>query len=271
MTLRKLACILALTLLPQAAEAGAWARPKGTGYAKIWDRSLIGKRAFIQGRETAELPSGYQDHQLGVYVEWGTTDDLTLVLSAVPFGVARYGGRTDPYIGGVVLAGRYQLARGPVAVSAELHAGGRPDQSDPTGLATVDGRAFIISPVVGTLLAGGALHLGTAFGWGWLTGHAGARFHSSEALEPALYAGAQLGWHAHRRLDLALHLNLWHALGDLEPIQVLGTGQTRYLGFGLGLTWWMTERVGLHAGLDGVLYAAANAATPSLLLGIELR
>ncbi|MCB9646886.1 MAG: hypothetical protein H6730_09875 [Deltaproteobacteria bacterium] len=271
MLLRKLACIAFLTLLPGTALASAWTRAKGTGYAKIWDRSLIGKQAYIQGRETAALPSTYQDHQLGLYGEWGVTDDLTLVLNATPFGVARYAGNTDPYIGGLVLAGRYQLVRGPMMVAGELHAGGRPSKSEDTGTAVVDGRELIINPVVGTLLGGAAVHVGTGFTWGWLTGHAGARFHSAEALHPALYAGLQLGWHALKSLDLALHVNLWHALGAIEPIQVLGSGQTRYLGFGLGLTWWMTQRVGLHAGLDGVAYAYANAATPSLLLGVELR
>ena len=258
-------------LCPATADASAWARPKGTGYAKIWDRSLIGKQAYIRGRETLALPHGYQDHQLGLYAEWGATDDLTLVLNAVPFGVASYDGNTDPYIGGFVVAGRYQLRRGALSVSGEVHAGGRPAQTAPTGEAVVEGQRLIVSPVVGTLLAGGALHAGVGLGWGWLTGHAGARFHSAEELDPALYAGAQLGWHALGSLDLALNLSLWHALGPVETIQVLGSGQTRYLGFGLSATWWMTPHVGLHAGFEGVAYAYANAATPSLTFGVELR
>lgn len=272
--MRRLASLLgliALGLPARPVEAGAWTRAEGTSYAKVSAKALIGDQAFVSGRDTVALPASYQSFELSLYGEYGITDEVTAVLQATPVGVVRYDRETDPYIGDVIAALRYRLALDPVAVSIEVHAGGRPAQSQPTGAATVDGRTFVVTPLVGTLLGGAQLAVGRGFGRLWLTGHAGARFHSEETLEPALYAFLQVGWHVLDALTAALHVTWWHSLGDLEPINVLGTGQTRYLGYGLGLTWWTTARVGLFAGIDGAVYASSNAATPALAVGLELR
>ena len=265
------ATLLALLLAPNAALAGAWTQPRGNSYLKIYSKVLVGKSAFISGRTTEALPSLYQDYQLSLYGEYGVTEDVTAVLEATPFGVAHYDGNTDPYVGGGIASLRDWLMSGPLAVAAQVHLGGRPSLGAPTGTATIDGHTYRITPVVGTLRGGGSVHVGRAFGRTWLTGHAGARFFSAEALKPALFAFLQGGWHIYDALTAEFHVTFWHSLGDLEPIEVLGTGQTRYLGYGLGVSWWLTPHVGLNAGIDGAVYAAANAATPAFLLGVELR
>lgn len=265
------AILLASLLSAGGAEAGAWTQPAGGAYFKGYAKALIGKSAFLEGRTTVALPATYQDYQLSVYGEYGVTDEVTAVLEATPFGLVSYDGQSDPYIGDVIAKLRYRLSSGPVAVSVQVHAGGRPAQVKPTGEAVIDGRTYRVTPVVGSLLGGGSLHVGRGFGRTWLAAHAGARFFSADTLEPAVFAFLQGGWHIVDAFTAELHVSFWHSLGDLEPINVLGTGQTRYLGYGLGLTWWFAGDVGLHAGIDGAVYAAANAATPAFMLGIEVR
>ncbi|CAN0564483.1 unnamed protein product, partial [Laminaria digitata] len=262
---------LLLLLGPPPAQASAWTRPAGTGYLKLYIRSLIGRHAYVDGRTMLDLGSVYQDHQLNAYGEWGVTDDLTVSLEGNALGLTAFNGEVDPYMAGVMAAVRYRLQVEPFVLSLQLHGGGRPALAQPTGVVDVDGRTIEVLPVVGTLVGGGSVRAGWSVDDVWLSTATGLRFHSSEALDTAIFAQVQVGWHLSSALTIAGHLHLWHALGDLGPVNVLGAAQTRYLGFGVGATWWLWSDVGLHAGFDGVVYAYNNAATPSLLLGLEFR
>ena len=261
-----------VTALPCAtASAAGWTQPPEHFYLKVWDRTLLGKKAFTEAKTQVELPEGYQDHQVGLYGEYGLMDRLTLTLSAIPFGFAAYDEERRPYFGGGALGLRYQLYRGSwvAAVAAEI--GGRPSSGDPLFADTVEGEALVVSPVVGTIYGGGSLEVGYGYSFGWLSAQAGARFFSNGGLDPAFFARAQSGWILGAGFLLDLHVSWYHALGDFRPINVLGAGQTRYVGVGLGASWWFVDWMAVTVGFEGAPFAVANAATPSLAAGFEFR
>lgn len=263
--------VVSALVAPAVAEAGAWTRPEGTGYLKIWNRTLVGTGVFTSAGDIEDLPTTYQDHQLNLYGEWGLTDDWTVVADATALGVALYDGASQVYTGGAAAGLRYRLSAGPVVAAVQARFGARPGRAAPLGTGVVAGEPVELRPVVGTFHGGGQASVGYGWTWGWVTGGLGARFFTSEVLQPALTGSLQLGLQPFELLTLDVHLNWFHATGELEPTNALGAGQTRYLGWGVGATLWVVPRVGIHVGFDGVAYAAANAATPSLLLGVELR
>ncbi len=57
----------------------------------------------------------------------------------------------------------------------------------------------------------------------------------------------------------------------MEETNISGVGQTRYLGFGFSASAWFVPELAVTAGVDGVFYASSNAATPSIILGLESR
>lgn len=262
--------LLTLLSLSTQAHASAWTQPEGGSYFKVSTKSLIGSTALSE-EAIVQLPHTYQDHQLRLYGEWGVSQQVTAIFEATPLGITNYDSESRVYIGEMKAALRYQLALEPFVMSFQLDGGGRPSPTQALATLTVADQILEIRPVVGTLLGGASLRAGKSFGSMWVSGHAGAQFHSAESLNTALFGYLQGGWHALDSLTIDIHLSLWHSLGDLGVLNVLGSGQTRYLGVGLGATWWMTPRLGLHGGIDGVFYADHNASTPPIILGLEFR
>lgn len=253
------------------AHATGWTQPQGDFYLKVWNRSLIGDTVFGASGDNLRLTENFQDHQINVYGEYGLTDDLTLTLSSAPVGFASYAGANQAYFGGATAGARYQLYNGPVVLAASADFGVRPTSVDPLGTEVVNGETVIITPVIGTVHGSVSFGAGIPLSFGWVSLATGARFFSNGDLKPAFYAGGQFGWDTTIGLIVDLHVNWYNALGDLPPVQGLGAGQTRYLGFGLGLSWWFLDNVAITAGFDGALFANANAATPALTLGFEFR
>lgn len=263
--------VLALTLGATSARAGGWTQPKGQLYLKVWDRLLLGNKAFTLDGSIADLPESYQDHQLGAYFELGLADDLTLVARAAPVGVSSYGDTLRLYSGGFALGLRQALLTGRVPLAFEARVGGRPN--GPTiGSGSVGGVPFLLAPVVGTAHFDFELQAGAGLPWGaWVSASAGSTLYTNEALRPSLTGFLQLGWASRFGLVADVHANFAHAV-ELDAVtNVLGAGNTRYLGFGLAVAYWFTPHFALSAGFEGVFYARSNAATPSLLFGFELR
>ena len=258
-------------MLGPSAYAGGWTQPEGDFYLKVWDRTLVGKNAFTAGGDTAELPDTFQDHQLNIYGEYGLLDELTLTLSVVPVGFASYEGESRAYFGGATAGARYRFLTGPLVLAVSAHAGGRPSSGDPLGVAVVGNETYVVDPVVGTIYGGAALEAGYGLSFGWLAASFGTRAFSRKELDPALFANLQFGWNTGIGLILDVHAGWYHAFGELAPVNVLGAGQTRYLGFGLGLSWWFHDHVGVNAGFGGAFFARSNAATPAITLGLEFR
>lgn len=256
--------------LSPEALANGWTQPEGDFYLKVWNRSFFGDAAFTDIRETENLSESFQDHQVNIYGEYGVLDKLTLTLSAIPVGFASFGDTDQAYFGGGAVGARYQLHSGSwvAAVSADV---GVRSSVDPLGVDISTGEPLIVQPVLGTVHGSVSAGAGVPLSFGWLAFSAGARAFSRDELDPAFFAGAQFGWNTGIGLILDAHLNWYHALGEIRPIQVLGSGQTRYLGFGLGLSWWFLDRMAVTVGVDGVAYAAANAAATPFSIGLEFR
>ncbi len=270
--LRVAALAASLFFVAGSAHAGGWTQPSGEYYAKAWWRSLVGVGAFDTDGEIVELPDTYLDQALNLYAEYGLAESLTLVAFANPYGYARYGDASTSYVG--LLSGglRYGVALGETRLAVEGHYGYAPDLGEEDlAPSAQEGLAHVYIPTVGTRRVEGELQLGHPLSFGWTAASVGYRWHSREGLDPALYGFAQLGWNASPAVVLDLHLNVLEALGEIEIVNVAGAGQTRYFGYGVGASWWLTDAFALNAGLEGVFYAASNAATPTVTAGVEVR
>lgn len=262
---------VALLLGAVDARAAGWTQPTGGLYLKLWERSLVGGTAYLADGSTDEVSETFVDQALNLYLEYGLTDALTLVAFGSPVGYAAYGDESAIYVGPLAAGLRYGLPLGAARLAIEAHYGYAPDVgTDSLGGGVVDGEAYVYVPAVETHRVEGELQLGVPLSFGWTAASAGYRWLSHDDLDPVIYGFAQLGWHASDAWVLDLHLNLHEPSGvDLEVANVAGAGQTRYLGFGVGASWWWAQAWALALGFEGVAYAQSNAATPTLTVGVE--
>lgn len=260
------------------ASAAGWTQPEGAFYAKIWNRSLFGGQVFVRRQITAELPDRYQDHRLHIYGEYGIRDDWTLTLNAIPVAYASFGGEDRVYSAGGSLGVRYRLLSAPISVALEAQVGARP-RSGVLGEGTVEFdpgsgvemREFIAEPSVSSGYGSFDVQAGFGLSFLWMSATVGIRGFTNPSLGPAVYINSQIGWISKFGLIIDLHLSYYHSTGSIGPLNLYGAGQTRYVGFGFGATWWVHHRVGVNIGVDGAFFATANAATPSLNIGMEFK
>ena len=267
-----LACTLFTTT--DSALAGAWTQARGEGYAKLWTRTLVGQQAYFADGEVRELPDRFTDLTLNAYGELGLTDRWTLVgICSACLGHADAGvGERTLYTDGFEVGIRRGLLSGAFPVAIELHYGASPG----TGArrltqGEVQGEAFEYIPTLQTQKLSGELQLGMGASWGWASANLGGRWYSHEGLDPVLFGLAQVGTTTKSGFVFEGHLLLHEPLGEIAVTNITGVGQTRYLGLGFSASWWISDHLGLNLGFDGVIYAASNAATPSILLGIEIK
>lgn len=264
--------IYLLALCPSLALAAGWTQPEGAAYAKLSYRGLFGSNAFDTEGGTFELPDAYSDHAVNVYAELGLRDDLTLIVLSNPFGVAGAGDESTTYMGRSAVGLRAGRAFGSTRLAIEARYGFAPDIGE-TSVATgvVEDKAYTYVPTVQTQSYTGEIQIGQPLSFGWLSASVGIRGFSREGLDPAVIGFGQIGWSMSEATTLDLHLNVHEVIGDVDAINVAGAGQTRYLGVGLGYSWWFSKSVAFNAAVEGVAYAESNAATPSLNLGFEYR
>ncbi|MFN3197341.1 MAG: hypothetical protein ACE366_02815 [Bradymonadia bacterium] len=255
-----------------SAAAGGWTQPAGDAYLKVWHRSLVGNAAYTADGEVLDLSETYIDQLTQFYGEVGLTDQLTLVFQGAPVGYAAYGDESTTYVGATGAGLRSGIAVGKLRLAVEGRYSYAPDVGeDVLAAELVDDVAITYVPTVETHAIQGDLQAGYPLSFGWVTGNVGYRWHSREGLDAAIVGFAQLGWQASKTVQADVHFNLWEPLGSVEVTNVAGAGQTRYLGLGFGGSWWLNEGFALNAGLEGVVYAESNAATPTLTLGVEHR
>ena len=263
-------CLLALS--PSLALAAAWTQPAGGAYAKLSYRGLFGSGMFDLDGEIVELPDSFTDHAVNLYAELGLLDDLTLIVLSNPFGMASSGDESTTYVGRSAIGLRAGRAFGTTRLAIEARYGFAPDIGE-TSVATgvVDGKPYTYVPTVQTQSYTGEVQVGQPLSFGWLAASVGIEGYSRAGLDPAVIGFGQLGWSMNDTMTLDLHLNLHEVLGDVTAINVAGAGQTRYLGLGLGYSWWFAKSFALSATFEGVAYAESNAGAPSLNLGVEYR
>jgi hypothetical protein len=259
--------VLLLGARPEASAAG-WTQPAGGVYLKVWDRTLVGTQAILLDSERGDTGATYQDHALNYYLEYGLVEGWTLVSTGRPFGWARFGDEATAYMGEVQVGVRRALVRGGVNLAAEARYGYAPDLGAKViGRGVADGVAFVYAPTVETHGVDGELQLGVGFPWGWYTASAGVRWLSGEGLDPVLHAHTGVGYRFAFGLVVDVYAALHQPLGEVEAVNVAGAGQTRFVGLGLDLAYWLDEHWALALGVGSVVFAESNAATPALTVG----
>lgn len=251
-----------------AMAAGAWSQQPGEFYAKIWNNTIVGENAYTLDGDTLELGVPYSLISLDYYAEVGLGKKLTLLSTGKPLGHARFGERRANYLGPLEFGLRRSFSL-PASIETSLEAAyGFQGVSD-RNLAPPRA-AYIYAPTVPTQHVRLEVAAGRGFGWGWITGSAGTKLFSNEQISPAIIAFLQAGYQINARWQSEFHLILNQHTGTLEVLNVTGAGESNYLGFGFGFSYWLSDRFAFNFGADGGL-AQSNAAAPSLRLGFELR
>jgi hypothetical protein len=259
---------------PEALAAG-WTEPAGGFYIKAWDRSLFGSKVFLADGSVGALPSGYADHAIHYYVEFGLTDDLTIVVHGTPIASASYGSRSILYTG-LGLAGlRYAILTEPFALAAEVGGGfaigpGLGNHTLAAGM--IGNQSWAYVPSIGTLAFSGELQAGVPLPFGWFAGSVGARGYSNPALDPQIVETLELGIRPPGPFTIEAHLKGLENPGPrIAVANIAGIGRTDYLAVGISASWWFLPFMSLMIGVDGPLAAKGIAATFPLLIGVELK
>ncbi|MCA9669166.1 MAG: hypothetical protein KC503_26400 [Myxococcales bacterium] len=283
-TLKLVVALAALLVAPANAQAG-WLQPTGSCYAKLSNRLLVGGRAYTDKglRVFAEVPS-YVDTLFSLYGECGINSWITATTSLSPVGYAKAGGNGTSYVGPLVAGIRFGLVRdGNWRLSVSARYGYAPPAGDEILSDVVfetdsgeRGRA-VYRPTVentfGELTIDGGLGF-TFFGApAFASGTLGARFNRATEIDHAIVGMLMAGVTLWSQLVIDLHVSLYEPFGqDVKITNTSGAGQTRYLGFGLGVSWWfIKKRLAVFFAFDGVAYATSNAATPALMFGFETK
>lgn len=260
-------------LLSGPAYAGGFTQSEGGYYVKAWSRSLIGTKAFDTTGELVELPASFSDHALNFYGEYGLTREVTLLMQATPFGYSKYDDVSTLYAGTLALGVRHALWTGSQPLALEVRAGGRPAVGDDAlGSGTLDTGPYVVRATLPTLFFDVELQAAAGFGPGlWVSAAAGARLFSRDGLSPALVSNLQFGWSSSFGLVLDLHAQAYFSVQRPDVIDVLGVGQTDYIGVGVGVAYWMTSGFGVTLGADTAPLARANAGTVPIQVGVQLK
>lgn len=264
---------LLINLLPSSTSAGAWPQLQGEYYLKLWERTLIGSAAYTADGGRAGIGDTYQDHALNAYFEYGLTDEWTFVGFGRPVGFAEIAGNSAFYMGELNVGVRRSLTVNPVALALEAHYGFAPAVGDDV-LATGSvegGGTYVYSPTVTTHTVEGELQLGYSFHPGWVGLSVGTSWLTGDGLDPVLYGNANIGTAFDFGLVIGGYLALHQPFGDVVTTNVAGAGQTRFFGFGLDISYWLSEHIGINAGVGGAFLAESNASTPAIQLGLEMR
>ncbi|MCB9742123.1 MAG: hypothetical protein H6741_00550 [Alphaproteobacteria bacterium] len=248
-----------------------WTQPAGHHYVKAGARGVVGSLAFpASGVEAANVPVGRaQDWALQLYGEYGLTDAWTLVGQGAPLGWASYEGESTLYTGRLSVGAKRALLTG----KHRLAATGSLSYTPPLGerdltQGSLDGLSFI--PTESTFGAGAGLSYGLGFGQNWLVANAGATWLSAAQLDPVVEGMVQLGRTTKRGNRWDLHLPWRLPLGPVEaPANFAGSGQTAYLGMGVGYTYTWGQGWGVATSFESVAAARANFAAPTIPLFVE--
>lgn len=255
-------------LTPNDAHAGAWTQAEGDHYAKIWGLLLRGGAGFDLEGETFETDT-YQNYSINYYVEYGLIEKWTILSHGRPVGYANYGGNTTPFVDDLNAGVRRGFLNGPVRLGIEGTFGFRgiaPGRN--LAPSNVD---WTYAPAIQTGTAKIEGQLGVAIPNGWIALNAGLRGYTEEELTNSFVGLFQVGYTIRNKVTLDLHLPINLVLGEIETLNVAGSGETDYIGAGLGVSWWLKPDFAINAAFDGVVSATANSATPAIMFGIEVR
>lgn len=279
--IRVLIGVLALALWPTSqAQAGAWSQEQGQCYAKVWARAIVGSGAFETDGGTRGDIADYADVSAQIYAECGLHPQLTAIVFGAPFGWASAGSESAVYMGPIGVGLRFEpyWSTGATRFALQAAYSFAPPVGDDVLFeeAGADPRVFYQAALENHYGEIQAL-LGHGFSISrkvsaWFSGGAGVRINSAGSMSPAIVASLQLGFTFYERFQLEVHVPVYEPFArGVTETNISGVGQTRYIGWGLGASFWIADSFALTAGFEGAALASSNAATPSLIFGIESR
>ncbi len=265
-----------LAVLVPTARAGAWTQPAGEHYVKLWTRTLVGKGIFGADGSRTPIDLVYVDSNVQAYGELGLTDHLTAVAALTPLGFAAHNADRTVYSGANVAGLRLGGTAGDVRLAVEARAGGVPPIGNDVvgGVLTSESGPYVYQPTVAGARVEAEVQAGGPLPFGWWVVAPGLRWWSADDLPLGVLVFAQLGWSISEHWTTDLHVSVLEPLSPTEAPAVAnasGAGWTRYQGFGAAGSWWFEPQWGLQFGIEGVVGAAANAETPTIVLGVEHR
>lgn len=251
-------------------------------YGKFWLHSVIGSQAYIEALPSEPTGALYADLSLNAYLEVGLVERLTLLVLGRPVGWAMVRNEQQhnqaAYVGPIGLGFRW----GWLPRAFKLALEGQYSYAPPLGELSLgggvvpSGNSWFFAPTTSTHRVQAELQAGYGFGLGrgynaWVAAHAGFRFHTRASLGAAVTGMAQFGVQMPFRLVLDLHFNLYLPITPITDFNISGAGNTRYIGYGLTASYWFNGSIAITLGMEGVILAWANAATPAILLGLEFK
>ena len=228
---------LAALLTPEAAQAGAWTLPAGTGQVIVTGIHSESPTGYDDSGAVNAIPR-YTKDEAYVLVEYGVTDDVTLSVTPSYSHVDVPGGHVTSGLGTTQFMARYRLAAndsGVISVQAGLSVPGK-RRVDTLAQINTDGTEVDIRA-----LGGSNFKLGTLSAFADL--EAGYRFRSG-APANEFHLDATLGLRPARRLTLMLQLFNTISDGHGRP----GFPANRYTNLDASLVWDLSKRVGLQIG-----------------------
>ncbi len=277
-------------ICPSQASAGGWVQPQGDFYLKAWDRSLVGSTGYLVNNTLVEVDGGYQDHSLNIYAEYGLHKNLTGIISATPIGYANVDGNGIAYFGPLGLGLRLGKALGQWNLALEARYGytsGQGEQDlagdlpplgdslrvydpDSPDLSFYSGDNYVYLPAMGKQNGDLEIQVGHATDFGWWSAHLGLRVFDRDSFDPVSYGGAQAGFNL-GATTLDIHSGWYWTLGPIDINNISGSGETQYISFGFTASRWLTPSFAITGSIEGAAAFVANANTPSLIVGIEMR
>ncbi|MCB9555385.1 MAG: hypothetical protein H6707_04725 [Deltaproteobacteria bacterium] len=243
---------------------------------------MFGKKAYTaEGLHDAQQVNSYQDHLVNIYGECGVSPTLTATVGLAPIGYAKAGSESTSYVGplsaglrlGLKREGRLRLAIS-ASYSFAPPVGDRVLDVSPIIGANGNSSQAIYQPTVENHAGQLQFELGLAFGNerfpSFFSASIGPRFNSASTVDHALVGVLQVGTTFWRRLSTIINVSVYEPF--FQPVTVSntsGAGQTRYMGMGMTVSYWLIDALAILANFEGVFYAESNAATPSLSFGLE--
>lgn len=272
---------VAFMLNASVADA-AWTQEQGRCYVKVWARAMVGAGVYDAPgpRDMRFGVVDYRDISAQLYAECGIHPRLTLVAFGAPIGYAWAAGTGGAYSGPMGLGLRFDPlgSGGPTRFALQANYAYAPRFGNEV-LYEEPGSSprLFYQPALENHY--GELQALVGHGWrvnesvtAWFSGVAGVRLNSAAAMTAALVANLQLGFTFSEWFQFEMHMPIYEPFGRaITETNIAGVGQTRYVGLGFGFSFWLAESFAIMAGFEGVFMATSNAATPTLLLGIESR
>jgi len=267
------AALVALLTAPTSAHAFGWTQPRGGHYLRVWNRLNIGNRGIFADGQLRPLGAVFVDTQANYYLEYGLTDQLTLVGFGAPLGFATMGDESTVYTGPLSGGLRWGFAAGDWRFAAEAHYGYAPSLgARAIGAGVAEGRVWTYAPAAETHRGELEVQFGRGVGSrGWITGNVGGRVFSAADFGPALYGSVQFGWAFLSGFTVSATVQAHQPLVAVTATNVSGVSATRYVGFAVDVSYWLNPHWALNAGFGGAFAAQANAAAAPIVIGFEHR